>query len=174
MKTTKEAIKNVSPVNEENFLYSNKNIRILADKKAKLSGTAIKTGVAKENGIYKVLNALNGTGVITRIALSIALKADKKSISEKVPARSIVSALSLISDSIKIGKEGSEKNAIIGAENELGKVVLSELKTTGKLYKNFRTLRNRLIGDINSGLILGFAFGDSETLEAKNIFSKVK
>lgn len=167
MKTTK---------NTDSLSYTDSKKRIIAEKKSKLSGTTIKTGVIASEGIYPVGNLLNGTGIITRFLLSIALKSSKLPITGKAPASEIRKAFTLISEALKIGVKkinGKDKKVVIGGNNPLGIAIFSELKRTGKSYGNYNTLRNRFLGDISEGLTLGASFSDSDNSEAKNIFAKI-
>ena len=149
MKTKKEISKAVNEYRKELFI-----------KSAKLSGRAIKVITAENNGIYPVLSTLTGTGIVTRILLSVALKSVKKSITDKVSASEIVSAYNAL-----------EENNF---SSSIGKLYNEEIKRTGKPYGNYKTLKNRLISEINSGSILGFTFKNTDDPETINLFGKVK
>ena len=168
MKANKAEVKNL--VANEIGDYVNPRRAIEATKKAKLSGTAIKTGVGGNGGIYPVGNALNGTGVITRIALSLALKRNNLSLTDKIRSSEISESFKEISESILFS---DDKKTVSEGKNPLGKKIVELLKTTGKPYRNFKTLKNRLISDINAGLILGFAFKEPESSEVKAIFNRI-
>lgn len=131
-------------------------------KRAKISGNALKAPTARGDfgiGIYPVGASLNGTGTVTRILLSSALKRAKKKISDKVTGKEISEAYNRI-----------EEN---GFKNPLGVLYEKEVKRLPKSYGNYKTLKNRLLSEINSGAILGFTFKSPEDSEVVSIFGKV-
>lgn len=132
----------------------------LNTKRAGLSGVALKVSTAKNSGMYPVLSAVTGTGIITRILLSIALKIEKKAVSKVATSAGISEAYNRI--------EADNFNTA------LGKLYGKEIAKLPKPYGNYKTLKNRLVGEIKNGAILGFTFKNPEDSEVSRIFASVK
>jgi hypothetical protein len=112
----------------------------IALKRARVSGIALKASTARSGGIYEVKSNNNGTSTVLN-GIFKAYFPKKKEVN--------ASLFGEVLTSLFTGKE-KEKDAIVE------KGISGYEKTTGRKYKNFPTLRSRLISEIKRGNILSF------------------
>ena len=108
--------------------------------RARISGIALKASTARNGGVYEIKPAGNGTSTVLSSLFASAFP--KK---EEVPARSFGEALSALFSGTNPEIDKKVSGAVSAFE-----------KASGKTYKNLKTLRSRISGEIRSGNILSF------------------
>jgi hypothetical protein len=116
---------------------------------AEKSGIAVKVSTVKNSGIYPVTFASNGTGIVTSFIYTLATKEN----GEKVKPDSFIASLNAIEKENFSSPIGKKLSGILPKD-----------------YANYKTLRNRLLGDIKRGAILGFVAKENTDIE----YSKMK